>query len=160
MFSALPGSAGSRVPFRFPRGLLLGSTFPSATWDSPVRACQERTPGLGEVMSMKVGRKALCGQCRITTQTFPGSLHPGSACCCHAGGWGGKPKGRAVTTPPLLARDFQTILKPWSCMHRSTELQAASPRKCLWDHHVCASCLPLQSQSHPHPLFLAWGGGR
>lgn len=98
---------GQPCAFLVSRGLLPGSTFPSATWDSPVRTCQERTPGLGEVMSMKVGRKALCGQRQITTQTFLGSLRPGSAWCCHAGGKK-KPKGRAVASPPLLAQNLQT----------------------------------------------------
>lgn len=86
------------TPALCPSGLrrLSWSEPASAPCDLPVRTCQEETRGPGEVMSVKVGRKALCGLRQITHQTFLGLLRPGFASCCHAPKhakrkWGGLP---------------------------------------------------------------------
>lgn len=68
-------------------------------------------------MSVKVGRKALCGLRQITHQTFLGLLRPGFASCCHAvkhakRKWGGLPipsgTGPLNQTQVLRVRGHQT----------------------------------------------------
>lgn len=122
--------AVSHAPFWSPEGCPWAqpSPLPLKTY-LPVRTCQQRTRGCGEVMSVKVGRK------KDSMWPAPESLIRLSwvhswifllpPCCnnCY----------KEVEWPPhpcWLGTSKPTVLRPQSCMRRATEWHiAVSPEK-------------------------------
>lgn len=129
------------VPFWSPEGCSWSESA-SPPCDLPVRTCHEETRGRGEVMSVKVGRKAQCGLRQITHQTFLGLLRPGFASCCHAAkhakrNLGGLPipsgSGPLNQTQVLRVRGHQTAESFFQrgLSGTSTAETSRSPLRCL-----------------------------
>lgn len=97
-------------------------------------------------MSVKVGRKALCGLRQITHQTFLGLLRPGFASCCHAAKHT-KRKWGALPIPSGSGPLNQTqVLQMWG--HQTAESIFQK---------VCLGPPLLGPPVYPYAV-LAWGG--